>query len=88
MRVDKRHQHEEAIVRRSDHPDLSVVLGYVFQKPLDCIVSIGRMIGSRAIQRASQGHIHYVLSFGSTLAPHILKHPNVTCSGEDIVATG
>ena len=44
MRIHKSHKHQESVVGGADHSDAAVVFRHVFQKPLDRVVRVGRVI--------------------------------------------
>ena len=53
MRMDERHQHGEALVRRADHRDPAVGLGDVLREPVDRVIRVGRVIDRCVVERAT-----------------------------------
>ena len=54
MRIDQRHQRQEAVVGDPQDADFAVALGDVLHQPVDGVVGVGGMIDGRRIQRAVQ----------------------------------
>ena len=77
MRIHQRHQGCEAIVRNSENANFAVAFGNVFHQPVDGVVSVGRVIDQRRIQRPVQRTVHHIIAFGSIFAAHVLHHANV-----------
>ena len=84
MRIDERHQGQEAVVGDAEDADLAVGFGNVFDQPVDGVVGVGGVVDRRGIERAVQRAIHDVVAFGAVFAAHILDNANVAAFDDDV----
>ncbi len=77
MRIDQRHQGQEAVVGNPQDADLAVALGNVLHQPVDGVIGVGRMIDGGGIQRAVQRAIDDVVAFGAVFAANVLDDADV-----------
>ena len=78
MRIHQRHQRRKSIVRNSQNADLPIALRHILHQPVDRVISVGRMVDRRRIQRPVQRPVHHIVAFRSVLAAHVLHHADVS----------
>ena len=83
VRIDERHQREEAVVGNAENADLAVAFGDIFDEPVDGVVRVGGMIDGGGILRAVQRAIHDVVTLGAVLAANVLDHADVAAFDDD-----
>ena len=77
VRVDQRHQRQEAVVGDAEDADLAVALGDVLDQPVDGVVRIGRVVHRRRVLRPVERPVHDVVALGAVLAADVLHHADV-----------
>ena len=77
MRIDERHQGQEAVVGDAEDADLAVALRDVLHQPVDGVVGVGGVVDRRGVLGAAQRAVHDVVALGPVLAAHVLHHADV-----------
>jgi len=77
VRVEERHQREEAVVRDAEDADTPVALGHVLHEPVDRVPRVGRVVHTGGVQRPAQRAVHHVVAFRPVLAADVLHDPDV-----------
>ena len=84
MRIDERHQRQEAVVGDAEDPDLPVALRNVLHEPVDRVVGVGRVIDRRRVLRPAQRTVHHVVAFRAVLAADVLDHADVAALDDHV----
>ena len=72
MRIDERHQRQEAVVGDAEDANLTVCFRDVLYQPVDRVISVGCMIDSGGVLRSTKRTIHHVVAFGAILSANVL----------------
>ena len=84
MRIDERHQRQEAVVGNAEDADLAVALRKILHQPVDGVVRVGRMVHGSGVQRAMQRAVHHVVALRVVLSANVLDHADVTACDDDL----
>ncbi len=84
MRIDERHQRQEAVVRDAENADASIRLRNVFHQPIDGVVGVSGVVHLRRVLRTLQRAVHHVVAFGAVLAANVLDHANVAAFDDHV----
>src|SRR5258707_15109231 len=76
------HHSEPSAVARAGHANATVVVGYVFQEPLDGVVSVGTLVDRTFVFGIARLPQHDELPFGLEPSSNILHHENETLGGQ------
>src|SRR6266404_6102869 len=76
MRMQERQRAREPIIGNSVHPHLTVVIGHVFDEPVDAVISVSRFVGRSWVgQIYLRRELEY--TFGFEAPPKILDNEDV-----------
>ena len=77
MGIDRSHHRVEAGIRDAPHTYLSVIVGYIFYQPIDCIISVCTLIFlfRRHFIRDEWSNVNKI-TLGQIFTPHILIDKN------------
>src|SRR3546814_12534376 len=84
MRVKQRHDHGEAFVGRTDHPDAAVRFGQVLlvHQPVDRVPGVGDMIDLGRVERADRRAVDDVVALRPIFAADILLDTEIAVMNE------
>ncbi len=90
MRLEQRHHHGEAFVRRAEHPDLAVRFGEVglVDQPIDRVPGIGGVIDRGGIERTDGRARDDIVALRAIFAADILEHADIAVLDEQLVTLG
>ena len=77
VRIDQRHERQEAVVRDAEYADLPIGLRDILHEPIDGVPGVGRMIDGRGVQGTAEGPVHDVIALGTVFAAHVLYGADV-----------
>ena len=86
MRFDEGHHAGPTAVRDAKNPHFAIVVGDVFQQPIDGVVSVGTFINAVGDFRVARHAQHFKLAFGKITPPNVLVDKNETFFGQFQVA--
>src|SRR3954463_16222601 len=86
MGVDAGHSREEARIGDAEHPDASVVAGYVLEQPRDGIEGIGALVDTVRVGHRVQRAIHDEPTLACVSAPDVLRDEDVSVCREEAIA--
>ena len=84
VRMDERHQRQEAVVGDAEDADLAVGLGNVLDQPVDGVVGVGGFVDGGGVVRAVEGAVHDVVALGAVLAADVLHDADVAAIDDDV----
>ena len=77
VRIHKRHQGQETVIRNAKNTDFAVGFGHVFHQPVDGVIGVGGVIHRSRILRPVQGPVHHIVALRAVLAANVLNGADV-----------
>src|SRR5260221_305631 len=74
MRIDHSHGHQIAGIGDAVHAHAAVVVGHVFDQPVDGVVGVGAFVHAVGVRSGMQ---HFEFAFGAVAAANVLKDEDV-----------
>jgi len=84
MRRERGHRRRPARIRDADDADAAIVIGHVFDQPLDRVVGIGHFVHKLRIvlEHGDRRALHHELAFGFVASADVLEDEGVAVAGE------
>ena len=88
VRVEERHQGQQAVVGSPGDADAAVVPLDVLHQPLDRVPGVGDLVDAAFVERPAQRHGHGVPAPGAEAAAHVLVDADVAVPHQGLVVGG